>query len=258
MAATATADGMAGGAPSDGDRICNCIPFHKRYTKNMDTERPPRGRSDLTTDRLRAEILAPGDPLAEATVARRLGVSRVPVREALFTLEREGLVGFTPTGRAFVRTLTPQDFEELFVMRLTLEPIATRLAAPHLRAHPEALIENLESTGRATSILDVTRLDLEFHQHIMEQSGNARLLKAWKALRWELGLWLGRLHRLHQKRTRSVRAETLRAHHQLITIIRTQSPAACEAIMRKHILGWRTWLPESAGSSVDVQRLVAR
>jgi DNA-binding GntR family transcriptional regulator len=217
----------------------------------MDTPSPPQGRSDVTTQRLRAdiidEILAPGAPLAEATVARRMGVSRVPVREALVTLEREGLVGFTPTGRAYVKSLTPQDFKELYTMRLTLEPIATRLAAPHLRDHAAPLIDNIAATARATSILDITRLDLEFHQHIMERSGNARLLKAWKALRWELGLWLGRLHRLHQQQTKSVRAETVRAHGELIDAIRTQSPATCESMMRKHILGWHAWLPKSDG-----------
>ena len=56
----------------------------------------PSTRSDLAASHLRQEILdgviPPGDLLAESAVALRLGVSRVPVREALFTLEREGLV----------------------------------------------------------------------------------------------------------------------------------------------------------------------
>jgi len=56
-------------------------------------------------------------------VAKRFGVSRVPLREALFTLEREGLVEFSATGRAFVKDLTTTDFEELYVLRLTLEPL---------------------------------------------------------------------------------------------------------------------------------------
>ncbi len=215
----------------------------------MSTAPSTQARSDLATARLRAdiidEVLAPGAALAEATVARRLGVSRVPVREALFTLEREGLVGFTPTGRAYVKALDAQDFNELYVMRLTLEPVATRLAANALRAQPQALLANVAATARAKSILEVTRLDLEFHHHIMVASGNARMLKSWLVLRWELGLWLGRLHRLHERRTRSVRAETVRAHSELIALFRTESPAACEGLMRRHILGWHAWLPKS-------------
>lgn len=216
----------------------------------MKTDSKTQGRSDATAERLRAdiidEVLAPGDPLAEAAVARRLGVSRVPVREALFTLEREGLVDFTSTGRAYVKTLNTQDFNELYVMRLTLEPPATRLAARHLREHPEALLENVAATGRAKSILDITRLDLEFHELIMAASGNGRLLKAWRVLRWELGLWLGRLHRIHERRTNGVRTETVRAHSELIERFRTQTPAACENLMRQHILGWHAWLPQAS------------
>lgn len=222
---------------------------HERYTEPMTTAAKPQGRSEAAAARLRSDImleaLAPGDQLAEASVARRLGVSRVPVREALFTLEREGLVDFTPSGRAYVKVLTDHDFTELFVMRLTLEPVAARLAAPHLRDHPEALLANLAATAEATSILDVTRLDLEFHDLILAATGNGRLLKSWRALRWELGLWLGRLHRIHERRTKSVRTETLRAHGELIDCFRERSPAACEKLMRVHIQGWHDWLPQS-------------
>jgi DNA-binding GntR family transcriptional regulator len=219
----------------------NGIPF----TMPIPT-RPP-GRSDLAAARLREDImeeaLAPGDLLAEASVARRLGVSRVPVREALFTLEREGLVDFSPSGRAYVKMLSAQDFSELFTMRLTLEPIAARLAAPRLRAHPEALLDNVAATARARSILEVTRLDLEFHAIILANSGNSRLVKSWAALRWELGLWLGRLHRLHERRTKRVRDETVRSHGEIIECFRSQPPEACEELMRQHIQGWREWLP---------------
>ncbi|MDP1590292.1 MAG: GntR family transcriptional regulator, partial [Prosthecobacter sp.] len=103
----------------------------------MQTSTLIASRSDSAASQLRTDILSgtagPGTLLAESAVALRLGVSRVPVREALFALEREGLVEFSTTGRAFVKKLTPQDFEELFVLRLTLEPLASRLAAPKLK-----------------------------------------------------------------------------------------------------------------------------
>jgi DNA-binding GntR family transcriptional regulator len=68
--------------------------------------------------------------LGESAVAQQLGVSRVPVREALFALEREGLVEFSATGRAYVKELSPQDFEELLVPHVTFESLAARLAPP--------------------------------------------------------------------------------------------------------------------------------
>ena len=207
----------------------------------------PAFRSDSAASLLRAEILngtsAPGALLAESAVAKRLGVSRVPVREALFALEREGLVEFSPTGRAFVKALTPQDFEELFVLRLALEPLASRLAAPVLKADLSKLERNLAATRRARSVQEVTLLDLEFHQLILEASGNARLMKLWRSLRGELELWLGRLHRSHQLQTKETLKETVDAHQSIVESFRSQAPAACERLMREHILGWREWLP---------------
>lgn len=210
----------------------------------------PSFRSDSAASLLRAEILngtsAPGALLAESAVAKRLGVSRVPVREALFALEREGLVEFSPTGRAFVKALTPQDFEELYVLRLALEPLASRLAAPALKADFSKLEKNLAATRRARSVQEVTLLDLEFHQLILEASGNARLLKLWRSLRGELELWLGRLHRSHQLQTKETLKETVDAHQSIVESFRSLAPAVCERLMREHILGWREWLPLSS------------
>jgi DNA-binding GntR family transcriptional regulator len=204
-------------------------------------------RTDRTTSLLRQEILSgktkPGHLLAESAVAVRLGVSRVPVREALFALEREGFVEFSGTGRAFVKALTPQDFEELYTLRLALEPLAARLASPSLKADTSLLEKSIKDTSRAKTMLDVTRLDLEFHEIILEASGNARLLKLWQSLRGEMELWLGRLHRRHQINCLNTRDGTAGAHEDIIRCFRNDTPVACERLMRQHIQGWREWLP---------------
>lgn len=219
--------------------------LYKRYT--VFQMKPSSSLTDSTARLLRQEIVtgtaAPGDLLAEAAVAQRLGVSRVPVREALFTLEREGLVEFSPTGRAFVKELTPEDFEELHLLRLALEPLAARLACAHFKRDVSALEDNLNATRRARSVQDVTRLDLEFHEIILSSSGNARLLKLWRSLRGELELWLGRLHRRHQLQTRDTLKQTVESHRGIIECFQSQTPAACERLLREHIQGWREWLP---------------
>ena len=172
-----------------------------------------------------------------------MGVSRVPVREALFALEREGLVEFSATGRAYVKDLTPHDFEELYVLRLALEPVAARLATAALRKDASRLEANIKATSKVPTLLQVTHLDLDFHEIILEASGNARLLKLWHSLRSELELWLGRLHRSKQLQTRGTCAETVTSHKALVTAFKTKSPAECERLMRQHILSWREWLP---------------
>jgi DNA-binding GntR family transcriptional regulator len=213
----------------------------------MEAPRTSSTLSETAASRLREEIFTglagPGTRLAEAAVARRLGVSRVPVREALVLLEREGLVEFSVTGRAMVKELMPRDFEELYILRLALEPVAARLATARLREDASKLEKNLADTARAVSVQEVTRLDLEFHQIILNASGNARLSKLWRSVRGELELWLGRLHRTHQSQTRDTQRETVGAHREIIDSFQTQSPADCERLMREHIQGWREWLP---------------
>lgn len=213
----------------------------------MSPELKSNSRTDFAAAALRQEILSgktsPGDLLAESAVAARLGVSRVPVREALFALEREGFVEFSGTGRAFVKELTPHDFEELYTLRLALEPLAARLAAPSLKSDARLLEQSIKATVRAKTIMDVTRLDLAFHEIILEASGNARLLKLWRSLRGELELFLGRLQRSKQLQTRGTRAETVGSHEVLVAAFQTKPPAECERLMRLHILSWREWLP---------------
>jgi len=213
----------------------------------MKSSSTPRPRSDQALALLRARILdgdlKPGVLLAESAVAVDLGVSRVPVREALFTLESEGLVEFSGTGRAYVKDLSPHDFKELSVLRLALEPVAARLAAVALREDASALEKNIDATKRASSLIKVTHLDLDFHEIILEAAGNARLLRIWRSLRSELELWLGRLHRSKQIQTHGTREETAASHCELLECFRTQSPDVCERKVREHILGWREWLP---------------
>src|SRR5215470_5857225 len=92
-----------------------------------------------------AGAIVAGDHIAEVRMAEQLGVSRVPVREAMMALEREGLLQFDARGAARVREFTAEDYEEIFTMRLALEPMAARLACRRLQpADAAALTENIQ------------------------------------------------------------------------------------------------------------------
>ena len=218
------------------------------------------GRRTTLTDRvgtrLRQDILdrvrPPGALLAEAAVARHMRISRVPVREALFALERDGLVEFSGTGRAYVKTLQPDDYQELFALRLALEPLGARLAAPAIRGDAGRLEACLASTRRAASLRDVTRCDLDFHEAVMEASGNARLARLWRSLRSELELWLAHLQREFEHQTRRTRAVTVAEHERLLRCFREESPAAAERLMRRHIASWGASLPSPPPGSAPV------
>lgn len=134
---------------------------------------------------LRTEVFAgrlkPGTPLPERLLAEQLGVSRTPVREALFTLHSEGLVELSPNRGATVRTITARDIAQIYSLRAVLESHAAREAA-HTRIprvldaleHTHAKLERV--TGSGGDATDQALPDLAFHLLISEATGS-RLLQ---------------------------------------------------------------------------------
>jgi DNA-binding GntR family transcriptional regulator len=132
---------------------------------------------------LRTEIfsgeLKPGEPLPERLLAEQLGVSRTPVREALFTLQSEGLVELTPNRGATVRTITAHDIVQIYSLRGVLESYAAREAAQtRTRQHLDALedaharLQRITSQGTAP---EQALADLAFHTIISEATGSQLL-----------------------------------------------------------------------------------
>jgi DNA-binding GntR family transcriptional regulator len=109
--------------------------------------------------------LAPGERLAEARIATRLGVSRTPVREAFARLVKDGLLTLAPRGGVVV--VDPRDeFIEIFHLREAIEGCAARLAALRATAQEKAGIMALAEAGKAAPPSDVqarARLNEAFH-----------------------------------------------------------------------------------------------
>lgn len=130
---------------------------------------------------------APGERLAEIPVAERLGASRTPVRLALATLEREGLV--SPLGsRGYVmRRFTPKEIQDAIDVRGQLEGMAARLIAEHGAPRP-LLLSLRECVREGDALFADDRHDLDyaaytemndrFHELIVQGSGNAALARA--------------------------------------------------------------------------------
>ncbi len=75
----------------------------------------------------------PGQKIVISELAKRFGISEIPVREAIGKLESEGLVNLTPHVGAVVNVIGGADFLEIYLMRIELEALATRLSVPHLK-----------------------------------------------------------------------------------------------------------------------------
>ncbi|MCA9861712.1 MAG: GntR family transcriptional regulator [Thermomicrobiales bacterium] len=138
--------------------------------------------SEIATRYLRAAILdgrlRPGARLRQEAIARELGASRIPVREALRTLENEGLVNLTPRSGARVARLDYAEHAELYRIREELEPLALAESTPHLSdealAHLRALKLQIERS-RDPGVWLV--LDRQFHLASYAAAPMHRLLK---------------------------------------------------------------------------------
>ncbi|WP_370965417.1 GntR family transcriptional regulator [Amycolatopsis sp. cg9] len=134
-------------------------------------------------DELRERILTgrlrPGDRLVERELAEDLGVSRVPVREAIRALEAEGFLVEQSARRIVVRQLARVDVEELFDVREALEGLAAGLAAARAgAAELKRLDRALADAARATARGDAARIaafNSRFHDEIVAIAGNALL-----------------------------------------------------------------------------------
>jgi DNA-binding GntR family transcriptional regulator len=199
---------------------------------------------DDVIDTLRKSIIAgafaPGDHIAEGTLAQQLGVSRAPVREAMMQLEREGLLVFDKRGAARVKVFTDDEFEEIFSLRLTLEMMAVRLACRNLsEADGKRIADNIERTRHASRLLELTLLDIEFHDLLVQSAGHSRLQTCWATLRHQLEFWLARMHSRVQAPVPKTREATVRNHVKLLAAIRSGHEARAVKGIREHIEGWR-------------------
>ncbi|WP_332054343.1 GntR family transcriptional regulator [Reyranella sp.] len=147
--------------------------------------------SKLVRERIRSQILdgrlKPGMRLVEDRLSAELGVSRVPVREALRSLSAEGLVRLEPHRGATVVEITPGIVAELVEVRALLEGQNARLAAR--RHDPEIVTQLRETLGHGNAAADsgtteeLARLNAEFHERLGEASRNSVLLEVMRGLR---------------------------------------------------------------------------
>jgi DNA-binding GntR family transcriptional regulator len=146
--------------------------------------------ADQVKDRLLQAIFAgryaPDSRIVETRVAREYGTSQAPVREALRGLEALGLVEITPFRGARVRRPSRSELVEAYVVRSELESLGARLAVPRITdadlADLVALGEEMQRAASAGDGHAVAIADATLHGRVVQLSGNATLLRVWRAL----------------------------------------------------------------------------
>ena len=129
---------------------------------------------------LRQEILngniEPGERLVQEELATTLGVSRMPIREALRILEAEGLVELQPHRGAVVRSLGMEDVEEIYALRALLEEVATRKSVDKLTEEEIARLEQLtQIMKKSEGSEEFVNANIEFHSLLMKHCPWERL-----------------------------------------------------------------------------------
>jgi DNA-binding GntR family transcriptional regulator len=119
--------------------------------------------------------MAPGQEFSQVRLAKHLGVSRTPLREALRMLQRDHLVELPPNRLVRIANLSVRDAEYIYIARVTLEAVALRIAVPLMTpAHIETLRSDLDEMAPFVASRDYEGFSVphrEFHRHLVELSG---------------------------------------------------------------------------------------
>jgi len=142
---------------------------------------------NTVVERLRESILfgrfAPGERIVEAELARELGISRGPVREALALLEKDGIVVNVPRKGKFVLGFDLRLVDEIYSLRKVLETYAAQLIIDSLTEEKlsalQRALDHIEAAADAGDVLSLAERDIEFHNRLYELAGHELLRQTW-------------------------------------------------------------------------------
>jgi DNA-binding GntR family transcriptional regulator len=135
---------------------------------DSDLDGPVKLQGQRAAELLRAEVLdgklLPGSRVRQEELAARLGLSRIPIREALRQLEAEGLVVVVPNSGAWIAQVNLRECMEIYKIRERLEPMALAESLEHMSDRDiQELEELVVAVEKSTSVEEFLRLDREFH-----------------------------------------------------------------------------------------------
>ena len=216
--------------------------------------------ADQALERIEAAImrgeLPPGARVSDLALAKSLGISRGPVREAIQRLEGRKLVERVPHVGATVVAPSWEDLIEIFVIREALEGMACRLAAERMTPAEVSELEELlehhhESEELRTGVAYYQQAgDLDFHYRIARGSRNRRLISllcddlyyTLRILRYQAGATPGRARQAFEE------------HQGIVAAMRAREPDLAETLMREHIAHARAILSRGADEPRGAER----
>ena len=178
--------------------------------------------------------LEPGAKLTEMALAERLGVSRGPLREAFRMLDEAGLVRTEKNRGVFVRDIPIAEAIEIFDLRAAMDELVGRRLAEHITApqmkEVRGLVEQMEHAVKARDAHHYHRLNLRFHDRLVELAGNSKLTAIYRKLIKELSLF----RRLNL--AEGLLPTSAGEHRAIVKAIASGDPAAAGKAMFEHVI----------------------
>jgi DNA-binding GntR family transcriptional regulator len=187
---------------------------------------------EILLERILRGELQPGERLVETRLARELGTSQAPVREALRDLQLLRLVESEPFRGARVRAVDDEQLLPVFPVRMALEELAAREAARRAGGDVRLLEQEVEAMRDAAEAGDWrTQIshDLAFHRTVIEMADNEPLLQSWLVLGVEVSTAFATYWTYWEQ------ADLAEFHVPIVDAIRDMDPARAGAEARKHV-----------------------
>lgn len=206
---------------------------------------------DVVFNTLRQAILhgdlKPGERLMEIKLAKQLGVSRTPIREAIRMLELEGLVVMIPRRGAAVAQITKQDLEDVLEVRCSLEELAVELACTRITGNElkklHDVLRDFEHACDTNNLQILAEKDVEFHDIIFESTGNRRLIQLLNNLREQMFRY-----RLEYLKDETSHDRLLLEHKTIENDIRNHDVESARQHIKEHIYNQVTYV----GKKIDI------
>jgi DNA-binding GntR family transcriptional regulator len=195
-------------------------------------------------------IILPGDRIIETELALQLGVSRVPVREALRVLESQGIVVNEPYKGIRLTPVTPERIDQLIEVRVALETTAAvramrlgRNDAAHV-AVLETIVQEMDTMAARNDIFGFATADTNFHRSLLGFAGNSVLSDMWEMLARQMTIIFG-LSTLGKPMVAIVQE-----HRTLIDVFRSGDAQDMAREINEHI--------DVEIHKVDLEKIIAR
>jgi GntR family transcriptional regulator, trigonelline degradation regulator len=189
--------------------------------------------------------LPPGKKICEETLAQEVGVSRTPIREALFRLEHEGIVKIIPRRGAFVVNQSKENVIEILQIREVLEALIVRLVTPLLEESDiqelRCSLENLRATPEEERhVIEYNDSELEFHGLLLRKCPNQMLRQMMEMVNSRL-----QIIRLRTVVLPGRAQKSLDEHAEILEMIEKRNAEEAELLMRRHVISVRTMALEN-------------